>query len=70
VIPATTANGLAVTARSAGMMCSHFRACTTLPWSARIWRHATVRRMKLVKKGAITSTSNRLRHRPALNAIM
>ena len=41
----------------------------TGPSSARICRHATVRRMKEVKNGAMTAMSMMLRHRPTLKAI-
>ena len=42
----------------------------TGPESERIVCHASVRIRKLVKNGAITSTSNRFFHRPDLNAIV
>ena len=69
VIPATTATALAVTFMSCGIRCRHFSELTTKPSSARICRQAIVRRMKLVKNGATTSTSRRFRQRPALNAM-
>ncbi len=46
------------------------RKDTTGPWSARIVSQARVRIRKLVKKGAMTRISTRLRQRPALKAIM
>ena len=42
---------------------------TTMPSSARISFHDRVRTRKLVKNGAMTSTSIRFFQRPALNAI-
>ena len=42
---------------------------TIRPLSARISFHDSVRTRKLVKNGAMTSTSIRFFHRPALNAI-
>ena len=70
VMPATTATALAVTFMSCGISVQALAASsTTKPSSARICRQAIVRRMKLVKNGATTSTSRRLRQRPALNAM-
>ena len=46
-----------------------FSVEATGPSSARIWRHAMVRRMNEVKNGAMTQISMTLRQRPALNAI-
>ncbi len=77
VRPHTTASGVAST-RSPAVMpsqlvtsrtCSELRAPTTGPPSARIVFQASVRIRKLVKNGAMTRISIRLRQRPARNAI-
>lgn len=77
VRPQTTAIGVArtrfdsvqpsqlVTSRT----CRVLSTSTTAPPSARIVFHASVRMRKLVKNGAMTSTSTRLRQRPALKAM-
>ncbi len=69
VSPATTATGVASSRPSAPRMCRVCRVFTTNPSSARISFHDRVRTRKLVKNGAMTSTSIRFFQRPALNAI-
>jgi len=50
-------------------MCTVWRVSTIQPSSARISFQDSVRSRKLVKNGAITRTSSRLRQRPDLKAI-
>ncbi len=56
VRPATTANHVAVSRPFSGSRAKVLSTCTTTPSSARIWPQAMVRRMKLVKNGAMIST--------------
>ena len=51
-------------------MCSVVRIWVTKPLSERIVFHAKVRIRKLVKNGAITSTSRKFFHRPDLKAMV
>ena len=50
-------------------MCRNCSALTTTPSSRSSSFHDSVRTRKLVKNGAMTSTSIRFFHRPALKAI-
>ena len=67
--PATTATHVSVR-WPPGRRLRALRVRTTGLSSARICRHAMVRRMNEVKNGATTQISMTLRQRPALNAMV
>ena len=54
---------------SRSVMCSHWTISATGPVSDRIVRQASVRMRKLVKNGAMTSTSRTFFQRPAFWAM-